>query len=105
MAEKDTFQGERHEGAPEVGLDKWRPPGMSDHRRRRDKRAEGNVTWDQRDVECIRDRLKTSIDKIEIVKLNSDTLQKKNPHLVVGRDSRTPIPNKTVILRPNLSEI
>lgn len=77
MAEKDTFQGERHEGAPEVGLDKWRPPGMSDHRRRRDKRAEGSVTWDQRDVECIRDRLKTSIDKIEIVKLNSDTLQKK----------------------------
>lgn len=44
---------------------------------RGDKRAEEWVTGDQRDVEGMRDRIKTSRSKTEIAKLNSDTLQKK----------------------------
>lgn len=77
MAEKGIFQGERNEGEPEVGLDEWRPPGTRDHRGGGEKRAEGSVTWDQRDVEGMRDTIKTSGSKTEIAKLNSDTLQKK----------------------------
>lgn len=57
-----------------MGLEEWRPPGPGDQRGGREKRAEGSVTWDQRDVRGMRDKTKTSRSKTEIAKLNSGTL-------------------------------